>query len=109
MFRKTYYTLRLVLSFVVELILSNIAVARVVLSSPLDVRPGIVAYQTELRSDLAITFLANLITLTPGTLTLDVARDRRVLYIHTLNVESPSSVVASIRRAFEQYLLELER
>ena len=101
--------LRLLWSFVVELVLSNFAVARVVLRPHLDVRPGIVAYKTELRTDLAITLLANMITLTPGTLTVDVEENRSTLYIHTLNVRDPKEVTQSIRKAFETHLLELEK
>ena len=106
---KPYYVARLIVSFLVELALSNIAVARVVLRPRLDIRPGIVAFRTTLHSDLAITFLANMITLTPGTLTIDVSEERSTLYIHTLNVSDPEEVVADIRRAFERHLLELEK
>lgn len=101
--------LQLLWSFVVELVLSNLAVARVVLRPRLDVRPGIVAYKTQLETDLAITVLANMITLTPGTLTVDVEDDRSTLYIHTLNVRDPEEVTESIRKAFECHLLKLEQ
>lgn len=106
---KTYYAVRLLLWFAWELVLANLAVARTVLQPNLTIRPGIVAYRTDLRSEMAITWLANLITLTPGTLTLAVSEDHRTLYVHTLNVHDPRAVVASIRHAFESNLLELER
>lgn len=107
--RKLYYVMRLLGSFAVELVAANLAVARVVLAPSLSIRPGIVAYPLELRSEMAITWLANLITLTPGTLTIDVSQDHRMLYIHTLNIDEPAEVIASIHQAFEVHLLEIER
>jgi multicomponent Na+:H+ antiporter subunit E len=96
-------------SFVVELLSANWAVLRIVVRPRLALRPGIVAYHTELRSDVAKTCLANMITLTPGTLTLFVSEDRQTLYIHTLDINDPVEVADSIRRAFETKLLVLEK
>jgi multicomponent Na+:H+ antiporter subunit E len=73
------------------------------------VRSGVIAVPTELTSDLALTVLANMITLTPGTLTLDISLDRRYLYVHTLNLDDPEDVKQEIRQAFEVYLRELSR
>jgi multicomponent Na+:H+ antiporter subunit E len=109
MWRKLYFSTRLGLSFAYQLVLSNLDVARTVLRPALRIEPGIVEYRTDLVSDLAITWLANLITLTPGTLTLYLSDDCRTLYIHTLNVRDPKEVVSGIRASFERYLLELER
>ncbi len=109
MVRKLWTLIRLAGSFLWELFLSNIAVARTVLSPKLKIRAGIVAYDTRLHSDYSIVSLANMITLTPGTLTLDVSEDRDVLYIHTLNIADPAETVETIRKAFEVHLLELEK
>ncbi len=109
MIRKPYNLICLLLSFLYELLLANLQVARIVLTPGLPISPGIVAYDTKLESDLAITSLANMITLTPGTLTMEVSDDKHRLFIHTLNLDDPDAVVASIRNAFEKYLLELER
>ncbi len=95
-------------SFALELVKANLAVARAVLKTRIDVQPGIVAYPTKLHTNWGITILANMITLTPGTLTIDVSADRRTLYIHTLDVGDPAEVVRSIRSAFETKLLILE-
>jgi multicomponent Na+:H+ antiporter subunit E len=63
MMRKFVSAVLLLLSFVRELLLSNLAVAKIVIMPKLDIRPGVVAYPLRLRSELAITWLANLITL----------------------------------------------
>ena len=107
--RKLYFLAKLALSFLWELLLSNLTVAKTVLSPSLTIRAGIVAYDTELSSDYSIVSLANMITLTPGTLTLDVSDDRDTLYIHTLNIKDPRETVDTIRNAFEKNLLELEK
>lgn len=52
------------------------------------INPGIVKVDTDLKSDTALTFLANSITLTPGTLTVDVDKENKVLYVHWINVKS---------------------
>ncbi len=109
MLLKLYHALRLTLSFAWELLLSNFAVMRIVLMPRLAIRPGIIAYKTELTNDLALATLANLITLTPGTLTLDISEDRSTLFIHTLNISDAAEVAEGIRSAFETSLLELER
>ena len=108
-FRKVALGLTLALVFSRELIKSNIAVLRVVLSRRPLIRSGVIAIPTELTNDLALTMLANMITLTPGTLTLDISHDRRYLFVHTLNLHDPEEVKRDIRRAFEVYLRELSR
>ena len=109
MTRKLYYVVRLGLAFAYQLVLSNIDVARTVLRPRLRIEPGIVEYHTDLASDLGVTWLANMITLTPGTLTLYLSGDNKTLYIHTLNVRDPKAIVSSIRTSFERHLLEIER
>ena len=107
--RKTGAVAALFWSFAVELLAANWAVLRIVVSPRLALRPGILAYHTELRTDLAKTWLANMITLTPGTLTLYVSEDRQTLYIHTLDIDDTQKIGDSIRHAFEAKLLELEK
>lgn len=106
--KKAVAALRLTMSFICELLLSNWAVLRIVCDPELPIRPGIIAYNTKLRSDLALTILSNMITLTPGTLTLDISEDRSTLFIHTLAIDDAATVTESIRSAFEVHLLVLE-
>jgi multicomponent Na+:H+ antiporter subunit E len=108
-FRKVALGVTLALVFIKELVKSNIAVLRVVLSPRQRVRSGVIAVPTELTNDVALTLLANMITLTPGTLTLDISEDRRYLFVHTLNLDDPEEVKLEIHLAFEVYLRELSR
>jgi multicomponent Na+:H+ antiporter subunit E len=108
-FRKAGLAVKLAIVFFKELVKSNLSVLRVVMSPRLRVSSGVIALPTELRNDVALTLLANMITLTPGTLTLDISPDRRYLFVHTLNLDDPEDVKREIRLAFEVYLQELSR
>ncbi len=95
--------------FFYELIKANIEVAYDVITPRHYMEPGIVKIPLDAKSDLEITLLANLITLTPGTLSLDVSDDRKVLYIHAMYVKDKEALVASIKNGFERRLLEITR
>jgi multisubunit Na+/H+ antiporter MnhE subunit len=73
------------------------------------VQPALIRVPIELQSDAAITALAGMISLTPGTVTVDVATDRRSLDVHCLNVPDIEATKQSIKVMFEQPLRELER
>jgi multicomponent Na+:H+ antiporter subunit E len=101
--------MRLFLIFIRELILSNISVLKVILKPKLDIRPGIFALSTELQKDWEITILANLITLTPGTLVIDVSSDNKVLYIHAMDIADAQEAINSIKNTFEKAIMEVSR
>lgn len=93
--------------FLVELVQANLSVLKVVLSGNTRPPSGIVAYPLEVKSDWGITVLANLITLTPGTISVEITPDRKTLYIHGLEMDDPEDVVTGIREAFEKRVLEV--
>jgi multicomponent Na+:H+ antiporter subunit E len=66
-----------------------------------------VAIPLDLQSDEGITTLANLITLTPGTVTLDVSSDRKTLYIHAFDASDPEGLVRDTKERFERRVREL--
>ena len=108
----TYFTkVRHVLSFAAffawELLLANLRVAYSVLAPRKRLRPGIVAVPLDVQTDTEITLLVNLITLTPGTLSLDVSDDRNVLYVHTLYVDDVNEFRCQIKQGFERRVREL--
>jgi multicomponent Na+:H+ antiporter subunit E len=93
--------------FLKELLLANAAVARSVLSPASALSPGIVAVPLDLTSSAGITILANLITLTPGTLSIDVSGDRRTLYVHALHVGEPEAFRREVKEGFERRVKEV--
>ena len=89
--------------FIAELVLSALRVARLVLRPDLNahIRPAIIAFPLSVTRDAEITLLANLITLTPGTLSVDVSEDRRFLYIHAIHVTDREAFIREIAGGFE--------
>lgn len=108
-FRRLPRAIRFAGFFLWQLWLSNLRVAYDVVTPRLYMQPGIVAVPLDARTDEEITLLANLITLTPGTLSLNVSDDRRTLYVHAMFVDSPERVRERIKNGFERRLLELLR
>ncbi|MDC7743642.1 Na+/H+ antiporter subunit E [Rhizobium binxianense] len=104
---------RLVLSlaalFLKELSLSAWKVTVTVLSPDMQLKPGIFAFPLTVTSDFEITLLANLITLTPGTLSVDVSTDRRTLYVHALDCSDPETTKRDIANGFERKIMEAFR
>ncbi|MEW6299667.1 MAG: Na+/H+ antiporter subunit E [Thermodesulfobacteriota bacterium] len=95
--------------FVWELIKANLRVTYEVLTPRHYMRPGVIAIPLDVRSDAEITLLANLITLTPGTLSLDVSADRRVLYVHTMYVDDVDQFRRELKAGFERRVQEVLR
>lgn len=74
--------------------------------------PAIVAVPLTVSTDLEIMLLATIITLTPGTLSIDLganAASERVLYVHSLLTEDPAEFCRSIKKEFEQPILRITR
>lgn len=107
--RKVVLVIELILFFLWSLLLSNLRVAYEVLTPRHGMRPGVIAIPLDARTDSEITLLANMITLTPGTLSLDIAQDRDELYIHAMYVDDPDRVRREIKDGFERRVLEVLR
>ncbi|MFH1380404.1 MAG: Na+/H+ antiporter subunit E [bacterium] len=92
-----------------ECIKANIDVAYRVSHPLLPIKPGIVKITTKLKSDTGLTFLANSITLTPGTMTVDIDKDKGVLYIHWINTKAADTETATklIAERFEKILAKI--
>ncbi|GAB4360599.1 MAG: Na+/H+ antiporter subunit E [Oricola sp.] len=108
-FTRARRVISLMVLFVYELVLSSIRVAMMVLNPKMELKPGIFAYPLKVDRDFEITLLANLITLTPGTLSVDVSDDRRTLYIHTVDCSDPDGLRQDIADGFERKILEAFR
>lgn len=92
--------------FFVELAKSAWKVAVMVVSPKVDIKPGIFAYPLTVTRDFEITLLANLITLTPGTLSVDVSEDRKTLYVHAIDCSDPEAARRDIADGFERKIRE---
>ena len=95
-----------------SIVVSSLQVAGLILARHPTLDQGIVAIPLEASNDVEITLLATSITLTPGTLSVDVRTDengQRVLYVHNLVVGDPDEMRKSIKRDFEQRILRFTR
>lgn len=106
-FRRVTATLKLIILFISELTLSNIEIAKIVLSPKLDFCPGIIAVPTELKTDWEVSLLASLISLTPGTLSMAFSNDSKIIYVHAINVPDRDEKVKQIKSSFEKAIMEV--
>ncbi|MEM9440665.1 MAG: Na+/H+ antiporter subunit E [Pseudomonadota bacterium] len=107
--RKLFDLLRLTLHFLWELLVSSLQVAWDVLTPMHRSRPGIVAVPIDAKTELEITTLANLVSLTPGTLSLDLSSDHKTLYVHAMFVDDPDNIRRDIKQGMERRVLEALR
>ncbi len=107
--RRLFAIAALALLFLRELAMSAIKVAVTILSPDMKLKPGIFAFPLTVDRDFEITLLANLITLTPGTLSVDVSDDRKTLYVHALDCADPDGARRDIADGFERRILEAFR
>lgn len=105
-FSRTWRIIALLGLFLYELMASAWSVAKLVCSPRMQLEPGIFRYELTLDKDYEIVLLANMITLTPGTLTVDVSDDKKYLYIHALDCADPDAIRKSIAEGFETRIRE---
>ncbi|HOK08490.1 MAG TPA: Na+/H+ antiporter subunit E [Candidatus Hydrogenedens sp.] len=108
-FKKILFIILFTFRFIWLLILSNIEVAYEVLRFKPKAKPGIIAYPLNSTHPLEITLLANFISLTPGTLSVDISENDKVLYIHALFAHNPDTLKRDIEKQLEKPLNKIFR
>ena len=106
--RRVWAALSLTGAFVVDLVASSLAVARIVLTPRRQNRPAIVAVPVDARTEWGVALFAYLVSLTPGSTCLHVADDRRTLYVHFLDAPDAEARVAATKALYERWILQLE-
>jgi multicomponent Na+:H+ antiporter subunit E len=107
--RRVFSIIKLLWLFNWELLLSSYSVLRQITTPKLNITPGIFTYKTALRGDWEITALALLLTLTPGSVVMEVSEEGDMFYIHAMDIEqSKEAVIRSIGK-FEQAIMEVTR
>lgn len=107
--KNIFAVVKLLLIFIKELFLSNLAVVKIVLHPKQNMQPGIFALPVEVEKDWEITVLANLITLTPGTLVLDISDDNKYLFVHAIDLPDVTEAIHGIKHSFERVIMEVSR
>ncbi|AKF08651.1 Na+/H+ antiporter subunit E [Sandaracinus amylolyticus] len=108
-FEKFRQLLDFTVFFVREATLSALRVAYDVVTPTHHTRPAVLAVPLDTRTDTEVAVLANLISLTPGSLSLEATPDRSTLYVHFMFVDDPDETIAQVKRDFERRVLELLR
>lgn len=110
-FYKTPKVLFLILFYLKQLFIASLRVAYDVITPKDHMHPAVIAIPLEAKTDLEITLLANFITLTPGTLSIDVSEDRKTLFIHEVYVENGDTekIKRAIKEGFEKRILKITR
>lgn len=108
-FRLVPRVIAFILFFIYELVLANLQAAYFVIVSHKNLKPGIVGVPLDAKSDIEITFLTNLVSLTPGTLSIDVSNDRKVLYVYSMHIKNRDKFVKNIKNGFEKRILNITR
>jgi multicomponent Na+:H+ antiporter subunit E len=104
---RMLYFVYYVAVFLWECVKANFDVAYRVIHPDMPIRPGTIRVRTDLKSDVALTLLANSITLTPGTTCVDIDKEAGVVYVHCLNLKDgydPSSTKLPVVEKFDRIL-----
>ncbi len=108
-FRRTLSSIGLFFFFFYDLVRSSVAVIHDVITPEIHSRPRMLRMPLDCEGDLAIMLTANLISLTPGTLSVDVSPDKKELLIHAMFAEEPDEVIRDLKRGMERRVMEALR
>lgn len=105
-FGRVYRVVKLIVLFHWELIVSSISVAWDVLTPRHRSRPGVIAIPLKAKGEAEVLLVSNLISLTPGTLSLDVTEDCNTLVVHAMFADDPKAIASQIENGMEKWVRE---
>jgi multicomponent Na+:H+ antiporter subunit E len=101
--------IRLLFVFVFELFTSTIVVIKQIIRPKINITPGIFTLETELEGELEVTLLALLLTLTPGSVVVEVSPDNKIFYMHAMDIPLSSDAVIRSKSKFENAIKKVTR
>ncbi|MEM8553596.1 MAG: Na+/H+ antiporter subunit E [Pseudomonadota bacterium] len=105
-FFRVFAWVRLVVLFIYELFLSSFVVVWDILTPQHMSRPAIIEVPLNVKSDAGLLLVTNLISLTPGTLSLDISDDRKTLFVHAMFGDNPDELRESIKNGMEKWVID---
>jgi multicomponent K+:H+ antiporter subunit E len=105
--RRPWVVLRLGLTVLADIVTSNLEVAQLILGDESKIRPGFIWLPLTITDPHGMVTLAGIITMTPGTLSVDFSSNRRHLLIHAFNLEDEAALIETIKTRYERPLLEI--
>lgn len=106
---RVYAILKLIVIFISETLQSSVVVIKHILSPKINIEPGIFTYETTLRSEWEVTALAMLLTLTPGSVVMEINETGNVLYIHAMDINRYKGDLEKSLGTFEKAIMEVTR
>ena len=103
---RVWYWLKLIVMFHYELVVSSLVVVWDVVTPRHHARPAIIDVPLDVKTDAGILLVTNLISLTPGTLSLDVSEDRKTLKVHAMFADDPDAVRRQLKTGMERWVID---
>lgn len=107
--RRFYAVIKLILIFIRELSSSSIFVIKHIVKKEVTIKPGIFYYETELRGEWEVTIIALLLTLTPGSVVMEVVPEGDAFYVHAMDIEESRENLLYSLASFEKAIMEVFR
>jgi len=105
--RRVFAALKLIASFLAEVVRGGVRVSYLLLHPRLPISPAIIAVPLDVKSNEAITVLAGMITMAPGSISVELSEDRSYLFVHALEGSDPHKAAAYFKHAFERHIKEV--
>lgn len=105
-FLRVYFWLKLIVLFLYELVVSSLQVFWDVVTPRHRARPAIIDMPLDVQTDASILLVTNLISLTPGTLSIDVSEDRKTLKVHAMFADDPEAVCHALKSGMEKWVID---
>jgi multicomponent Na+:H+ antiporter subunit E len=105
-FLRVYFWLKLIVLFLYELVVSSLQVFWDVVTPRHRARPAIIDMPLDVQTDAGILLVTNLISLTPGTLSIDVSEDRKTLKVHAMFADDPDAVRRALKSGMEKWVID---
>jgi multicomponent Na+:H+ antiporter subunit E len=108
-FVKIYKIIFFAIFYLFEMIKANLLIARDILSPRAKMTPGIIKLELDVTGDQEILSFFNLISMTPGTLSMDLSDDKKYIYIHAWNIDDVDNFKLQIKNTLEKRIMEVSR
>lgn len=108
-FVKTYRIINFVIFYLFEMIKANILIAKDILSPRAKMTPGIIKLKLDVTGDQEILSFFNLISMTPGTLSMDLSEDKKYIYIHAWHIDDVADFKQQLKGTLEKRIMEVSR
>ena len=104
---KPWLAIRYILMVLKDILPANVEVALLIIGPIKKLTPGFVAIPINIDSDLGLTILASTVSLTPGTVSAEVSKDKAWLYVHSLHLDDEAELIKSVKQRYEKPIKEI--